>query len=131
MNQLAEIGNSLGPWLQVLSVLGAVVQCVGTIVLWMLVRKFVTREDCSQCRTDCRKQVDARLGKQEASSGELQQAVSQAAPKDALAVVDKADETLRGEIKALVAMIQGLKEQQHALSRQVGLLMQHHLGGNR
>lgn len=128
---IVEIGNSLGPWLQVLSVLGAVVQCVGTIVLWMLVRKFMTREECEDCRKVCRKQVDERLGKQEASSGELHQAVSQAAPKDELAKVDKADEALRGDIKALVATVQGLKDQQHALSRQVGLLMQHHLGGNR
>lgn len=128
---IAELGNSIGPWLQVLSVLGAVVQCVGTIILWMLVRKFVTREDCDQCRIECRKQVDTRLGKQEASSGELHQAVAQAAPKDELAKVDKADEALRGDIKALVATVQGLKEQQSALSRQVGLLMQHHLGGNR
>ncbi|SNS05842.1 Protein of unknown function [Humidesulfovibrio mexicanus] len=124
---IADIGNALGPWLQVFSMLGAVVQCVGTIVLWMLVRKFMTREECEDCRKVCRKQVDERLGKQEASSGELHQAVSQAAPKDKLAEVDKADETLRGEIKALTAMIQGLKDQQHAMSRQVSLLMEHHL----
>ncbi len=124
---LVEIADALGPWLQLLSMLGAVVQCVGTIVLWMLVRKFVTREDCKACRTECQKEVGTRLGKQEASSGELHQAVAQAAPKDKLAEVDKADETLRGEIKALTAMIQGLKEQQHAMSRQVSLLMEHHL----
>ncbi len=128
---IAELGNSIGPWLQVLSVLGAVVQCVGTIVLWMLVRKFMTREECEDCRKVCRKQVDERLGKQEASSGELHQAVAQAAPKDELAKAATADEALRGDIKALVATVQGLKEQQGALSRQVGLLMQHHLGGNR
>jgi len=127
VNQLVDIGNALGPWLQVLSVIGAVVQCLGTVAMWMLIKKFVTREDCEACR----EKLEKRLKSQEDTSGELHQAVSQAAPKDALAVVDKADETLRGEIKALVAMIQGLKEQQHALSRQVGLLMQHHLGGNR
>lgn len=125
---LAAIAEDLGPWLQLLSMLGAVVQCVGTIVLWMLVRKFMTRQECEDCRAECQKQVHARLGRQEASSGELQQAVSQAAPKDKLAEVDKADETLRGEIKALTATIQGLKDQQHGLSRQVNLLMEHHLG---
>ncbi len=128
---LAEFANSFGIWFQLLSILGGVVQFVGTIVLWMLIRKFMTRDDCEECRKDCRKQVDERLGKQEASSGEMRQAVAQAAPKDDLAKVDKADEALRGDIKALVATVQGLKEQQVALSRQVGLLMQHHLGGNR
>lgn len=124
---IGDIGNALGPWLQVLSMLGAVVQCVGTIVLWMLVRKFMTRRECEECRTECQGRMNTRLGKQEASSGELHQAVAQAAPKDKLAEVDKADETLRGEIKALTATIQGLKEQQHAMSRQVSLLMEHHL----
>ncbi len=138
MNQLADIGNALGPWLQVLSVIGAVVQCLGTVALWVLIKKFVTREDCEACR----EKLEKRLKSQEDTSGELHQAVSQAAPKDALAVVDKADEVLRGEIKTLMAlveglkeqqaaMIQGLKEQQQATSRQVNLLMQHHLGGNR
>ena len=51
---IGDIGNALGPWLQVLSMLGAVVQCVGTFVLWMLVRKFVTREDCKACHRDFR-----------------------------------------------------------------------------
>lgn len=139
---LSAIAEALGPWLQLLSMFGAVVQCVGTIVLWMLVRKFMTRKECEDCRAECQKQVNARLGKQEASSGELHQAVAQAAPKDKLAEVDKADVALRGEIQTLTAMveglkeqqaamIQGLKEQQGALARQVNLLMQHHLGGRR
>ncbi len=125
---IAEIGNALGPWLQVLSMLGAVVQCVGTIVLWMLVRKFMTREECEDCRKVCRRQVDERLGKQEANSGELHQAVSQAAPKEDLAKVDKADEALRGEIKALAATIQAQGEAMRAMGRQLNLLMEHHLG---
>lgn len=96
---------------------------------WWSVRKaFVTTKACQDCRAACRAQVDARLVKQEASSGELHQAVAQAAPKDELAKVDKADETLKGEIKALAATIQGLQEQQRALARQVGLLMEHHIG---
>jgi hypothetical protein len=128
---LVEIGNALGPWLQLLTILGAGASCVGNIVLWMLIRKFVTREDCKKCRETCQGEVEKRLDKQEASAGELHDKVAQTPTKEALAVVDKADEALRGDIKALVATVQGLKEQQVALSRQVGLLMQHHLGGNR
>jgi hypothetical protein len=125
---LAEIGNSLGPWLQLLSILGAVVQCVGTIVLWMLIRKFVTREDCAKCREACQGEVEKRLDKQEASAGELHDKVNQAPTKDALAVVDKADETLRGEIKALAATIQAQGEAMRGMARQLNLLMEHHLG---
>lgn len=125
---LTEITNALGPWLQLLSVLGAVVQCVGTIVLWMLVKKFVTREDCAKCRKDCQGAVDERLTKQEASAGELHDKVAQTPTKDALAIVDKADETLRGEIKALAATIQAQGEAMKAMGRQLNLLMEHHLG---
>lgn len=125
---LASIADGLGPWLQLFSMLGAVVQCVGTIVLWVLVRKFMTRQECEDCRAECQERVNTRLGKQEASSGELHQAVAQAAPKDALAVVDKADEALRGEIKALTATIQAQGEAMRAMGRQLNLLMEHHLG---
>jgi len=124
---LSELWAAITPWMQVLSVVGAIVQCLGVWALWSLTKKFVTREDC----TACREKLEARIKTQEDSAGELHHAVAQAAPKEALASVDKADETLKGEIKALVATIQGLKDQQYGLSRQVGLLMQHHLGGNR
>lgn len=133
---LQELWNAFTPWLQLLSVVGAVVQCLGVWVLWSLTRKFVTREDCTGSRTACQKAMAEgmkeqaeRLKVQEASSGELHQAVAQAAPKDKLAEVDKADEALRGDIKALVATVNGLKEQQGALAHQVSLLMRHHLAG--
>lgn len=125
---LAEIGNSLGPWLQLLSILGAVVQCVGTIVLWMLVKKFVTREDCEKCREDCQKSVDKRLAKQESSSGELQGRVQQAAQRDEVSAVEKAFSDLRADIEALAATVRAQGEASRGLTRQVNLLIEHHLG---
>lgn len=125
---LTEITNALGPWLQLLSVLGAVVQCVGTIVLWMLVKKFVTREDCEQCRKDCKKAVDERLLKQESSSGELQGKVQQAAQKDEVSAVGKAFSELRADIEALAATVRAQGEASRGLTRQVNLLIEHHLG---
>lgn len=128
MNALTDLWREIAPWLQVLSLVGAIVQCLGVWALWSLTRKFVTREDCAKCRKDCQNTVGERLTKQEASAGELHDKVAQTPTKDALAVVDKADEALRGEIKALAATIQAQGEAMRAMGRQLNLLMEHHLG---
>lgn len=126
---IAEFASTANAWTVALTLLVGFVQCLVLWALWSLRKAFVTPQACAECRKGCRAQVDERLGKQEANAGELHDKVAQAPTKDALASVDKADEALRGDIKALTATIQGLKEQQSRLERQVSLLMQHHLGG--
>lgn len=128
---LIEFGSSTQAWTFALTCLVGVVQGLVLWALWSLRKAFVTPAACAACRKECRAQVDARLGRQESSSGELHDKVSQAAPAAELAKAATADEALRGDIKALTATIEGLQEQQRALARQVGLLMQHHLGGGR
>ncbi len=128
---LAEFAATPQGWVLLLTGVIGAVQLLSLWGWWSMRKAFVTSKACAECRTACRKEVDARLGKQESSAGELHDKVSQAAPAAELAKAATADEALRGDIKALTATIEGLQEQQRALARQVGLLMQHHLGGGR
>lgn len=127
----ADFASSANAWSFGLTCLVGLVQCLVLWALWSIRKVFVTAQACAKCRETCRGQVDERLARQESASGSLHDKVSQAAQKDELAKAATADETLRGDIKALAATIDGLKEQQYRLERQVGLLMQHHLGGGR
>jgi len=121
---LTGIGDSLGPWLQLLSLVGAVVQCLGTVALWVLVKKFVTREDCKVCRDT----LEARLKTQEDSAGELKHKVAYTPTKDDVAAVDKGYGALRADIEALAATVQAQGDATRGLTRQVNLLIEHHLG---
>lgn len=125
---LADLWHALIPWLQVLSLVGALVQCLGVWALWSLTKKFVTREDCEKCRQDCKNAVEVRLARQESSSGELQGKVAQAPTKDEVGAVEKAFSALRADIEALAATVQAQGEASRGLARQVNLLIQHHLG---
>jgi hypothetical protein len=128
---LVEFATSANAWTFALTCLVGLVQCLVLWALWSIRKVFVTSKTCEDCRKACRGQVDERLAKQESASGSLHDKVGQAAQKDELAKAATADEALRGDIKALTATIEGLKDQQRRLERQVGLLMEHHLGGSR
>jgi hypothetical protein len=127
----AEFASTANAWTLALTIVVGLVQCLVLWALWSLRKAFVTPKVCQECRAACRAQVDRRFDKQETTAGSLHDKVALAAGKDELAQAATADEALRGDIKALVATVNGLKEQQGALARQVGLLMQHHLGGGR
>lgn len=121
---LQELWNAAAPWLQLLSVLGAVVQCLGVWALWSLTKKFVTREDCDACHAE----LDKRLKKQEDRAGELKCAVSAAPTKDEVVAVDKGYGELRAAIEGLTATSQAQGDAMKGLTRQVNLLIEHHLG---
>jgi len=125
---ITELWKESLPWLQLLSLVGAVVQCLGVWALWSLTRKFVTREDCLACRKACQKEVSERLAKQEASSGELLGKVAQAPTKDEVKAVDKDSGAMRADIEALTATVQGMGEAMKGMARQLNLLFEHHLG---
>jgi hypothetical protein len=120
---LQEIWNAAAPWLQLLSVVGAVVQCLGVWALWSLTRKFVPREECEACHAA----LAERLQRQEASAGELKCAVSSAPTKDEVVAMDKGYGALRAEIEGLTAMVQAQAAAMRGLTHQVNLLIQHHL----
>lgn len=121
---LSDLWHALVPWLQVLSLVGAVVQCLGVWALWSLTKKFVTREDCDICRQE----LEKRLKQQEDTSGELKSKVEYAPTKEDVVAVDKDNQGVRGDIKALAATIQAQGEAMRAMGRQLNLLMEHHLG---
>ncbi len=125
---LAEFAATSQAWAFGLTCLVGLVQVLVLWALWSLRKAFVTPQKCEECRQACRKEVGERLARQEANAGELHDKVAQTPTKDALAIVDKENEGVRGDIKALAATVQGQQELMKRFERQLNLLMEHHLG---
>lgn len=114
--------QALKDWWPVILV---VMNFLGMWIMWSMSKKFMTREDCSKCAGGIGDRV-ATLEKQKTCVDIKLDSLPQV---ETLHEISLRQEQLSGEIAALKATIDGLKELLKRLERPLDLMVEGHLNG--